>query len=121
MGYTPTGELDETWLLNWKAVFARVAQDGSRGLPVFGGWFDWNDGNPDYDYSMWKSNPLRGEAGGPATTPGELFRSGSPTQEIWLAWLKAVVERWQGQPNILVWEVFSEVSRGFRCERSQWG
>jgi hypothetical protein len=110
MGYLPTGELDKTWALNWEAVFGRAAQDGILVLPVFAGWFDWNDGQPDYGYSMWKSNPMRGEAGGLAKTPGELFRSGSPTQEAWLAWLKTLVERWQGKPNILAWEVFSEVN-----------
>jgi len=25
---------------------------------VFTGWFDWNDGTPDYGYSTWKDNPL---------------------------------------------------------------
>jgi hypothetical protein len=110
MGYTQTGELDETWAKNWEQVFAHAAQDGIDVLPVFAGWFDWNNGNPDYGYSTWESNPLSGENQGPATTPGELFRAGSPTQQIWLGWLKKLVERWQGQQNIVAWEIFSEVN-----------
>lgn len=110
MGYTQTGELDAFWAKKWEQVFARAAQNGISVLPVFAGWFDWNNGDPDYGYSTWKSNPFNAANNGPAQTPGELFQAGSPIQETWLAWLKTLVERWQGQQNIVAWEIFSEVN-----------
>ena len=110
MGYDNTGTLDKNWALSWERIFARAAQDGLAVLPVFTGWFDWNNGDPDYDYSMWKSNPLRIENKGPAKTPAALFQAGSSTQRAWLGWLKTLVERWQAQENIIAWEIFSEVN-----------
>ncbi len=110
MGYDRTGLLDPVWAKKWERIMAYAAQNGIAVLPVFTGWFDWNDGDPDYNYSMWKSNPLRSDNNGPAAKPGELFKDGSPTQTAWLSWLKTLVERWQGQENIFAWEIFSEVN-----------
>jgi hypothetical protein len=109
-GMTSTGALDETWARRWEQVFDRASLDGIYVLPVFAGWFDWNDGTPDYGYSTWKDNPLNHANGGPATTPGELFVAGSTTQAMWLNWMQTLVRRWQGRSNIAAWEIFSEVN-----------
>jgi hypothetical protein len=107
MGYSKTGELDETWAKRWEAVFESAASKGIYVMPVFGVWCDWNDGT---GYSTWKSNPLSAANGGPANKSLELFRSASPTQKLWLGWMKTLVERWQGRKNIIAWEIFSEVN-----------
>lgn len=110
MGYTRDGNIDEAWAQKWEQVFAHAAENGICILPVFSGWFDWNNGDPDYGYSMWKSNPFNAAIGGPARTPAELFKPDSLTQKFWLHWMKRLVERWQGRENIVAWEVFSEVN-----------
>lgn len=107
MGYSKTGQADEAWAKNWESIFKRAAADGIYVLPVFGVWYDWNGGN---GYSTWKSNPLNEINGGPAKTPGALFVSDSATQKLWLSWMKNLIERWQGQENIIAWEIFSEVN-----------
>jgi hypothetical protein len=76
-------------------------------MPVFGVWYNWNIGN---GYSTWKSNPFNEINGGPAKAPAELFISASPTQNLWFSWMKTLIERWQGQKNIIAWEIFSEVN-----------
>ncbi len=107
MGYSKTGEVDEAWAKNWEIVFKKAAANGIYVMPVFGVWYDWNDSN---GYSTWKSNPLNQINGGPAGTAGELFVSDSATQKLWLGWMKTLIERWQGQENIIAWEIFSEVN-----------
>ena len=107
MGYSSTGEVDEAWATKWEAIFEDAASNGIDVMPVFGVWYDWNDGN---GYSTWKANPLNQINGGPTDSAGDLFTSNSPTQELWLRWMKTLVQRWQGQKNIIAWEVFSEVN-----------
>lgn len=107
MGYSNTGEVDETWTAEWEDVFEKAASNGIYVMPVFGVWYDWNDGN---GYSTWKSNPLNEINGGPAKTPMELFISDSPGQKLWLHWVETLIERWQGRKNIIAWEIFSEVN-----------
>ena len=107
MGYSNTGEVDEAWAKKWEDIFERAASNGIDVMPVFGVWYDWNNGN---GYSTWKSNPLNEINGGPAKTPVELFTSDSSTQKLWLRWMKTLIERWQGQKNIIAWEIFSEVN-----------
>ena len=107
MGYSNTGEVDEAWAKKWEDVFEKAASNGIDVMPVFGVWYDWNDGN---GYSTWKSNPLNEINGGPTKTAGDLFISDSPTQKLWLRWMKTLIERWQGQKNIIAWEIFSEVN-----------
>jgi hypothetical protein len=107
MGYSNTGDVDEAWAKIWEDIFERAASNGIDIMPVFGVWYDWNSGN---GYSTWKSNPLNETNGGLSTTPGELFTSDSPTQELWLRWMKTLIERWQGQKNIVAWEIFSEIN-----------
>jgi hypothetical protein len=107
MGYTSSGGVDESWASLWDRVLDAAAADGIDVLPVFSGWFDWNAGA---GYSTWKSNPLNQANGGPVKSPAELFAHGSATQKLWLNWMQTLVKRWQGRPNILGWEVFSEVN-----------
>lgn len=106
-GMSSVGVVDETWARKWEQVIDRAAADGIYVIPVFSGWFDWNDGP---GYSTWKANPLNKANGGPAPTPAELFTPGSTTQAMWLSWVKALVRRWQTRTNIAAWEVFSEVN-----------
>jgi hypothetical protein len=111
MGYTQDGKVDLNWAILWDQVFNKAEADGIYILPVFSGWFDWNDGsNPNFSYSTWKSNPLNQANGGPVKSPGELFQKGSATQVLWMNWMNALVERWHGRRNILAWEIFSEVN-----------
>jgi hypothetical protein len=107
MGYSNTGEVDEAWAKKWEDIFKKAASDGIYVMPVFGVWCDWNDGS---GYSTWKLNPFNEMNGGPAKTSVELFISDSPTQELWFSWMKTLIERWQGQNNIIAWEIFSEVN-----------
>jgi len=107
MGYTSKGEMDPNWALQWGMVFDLAEQDGIYILPVFSGWFDWNAGQ---GYSTWNTNQLNAGNGGPVKDPAELFQKGSPTQQLWLKWMKAVVQHWQGRRNIAGWEIFSEVN-----------
>src|SRR5664280_464381 len=79
-------------------------------MPVFGVWADWNNGKPDLGSPFWQYNPLNVANGGPLSSPTSLFQSGSDTQNHWLAWVKTLVERWQGRPNIAAWEFFSEIN-----------
>lgn len=109
-GYTRDGKVDETWAKNWERVFDCAAENGISFLPVFAGWFDWNNGDPDYGYSTWKSNPFNALNGGLAQSPAELFVPDSLTQKLWLRWVRLVVGRWQDRGNIAGWEVFSEVN-----------
>jgi hypothetical protein len=107
MGYSNTGEVDETWAEKWDDVFEKAASNGIYVMPTFSAWYDWNNGN---GYSTWKSNPFNEVNGGPAKTPAELFIADSPTQKLWFGWMKKLIERWQGQKNIIGWEIFSEVN-----------
>ncbi|MGE5838662.1 MAG: hypothetical protein ACM34H_01925 [Deltaproteobacteria bacterium] len=107
MGYAETGEVNKNWARKWEIVFRKAAAHGIYVIPVFGVWYDWNDGD---GYSTWKSNPLNEINGGPARIAGELFVPDSATQKLWLDWMKTLVERWQGQENIIAWEIFSEVN-----------
>ncbi len=107
IGCTLAGGVDEVWATRWEQIFDQAAVDGIFILPVFSGWFDWNAGE---GYSTWASNPWNAENGGPVQSPAELFDPGSPTQNLWLAWMEALVERWQDREIIAAWEIFSEVN-----------
>ncbi len=106
MGYTPTGQVDEAWAQKWQKVFDTAQANGISIIILFTSWVDWNT----MGYNTWAANPFNAANGGPAKTPQELFRQDSPTQKMWLAWLKNIVARWQSQKNILAWEVYSEVN-----------
>jgi hypothetical protein len=102
--------VNEKWAQDWDGFFDRAQADGIYVIPVFGVWADWNDGTPDWGNAFWKNNPLNSANGGPVSSPGELFSPGSDTQNHWLAWVKTLVERWQGRQNIAAWEIFSEIN-----------
>lgn len=109
-GITSRGEIDEAWVENWESVFDKAAESGINVLPVFSGWFDWNNGTPDYGYSTWEANAFNVARGGPTANPGELFQPDSATQKLWLHWMKTLVERWSERESIAAWEIFSEVN-----------
>jgi hypothetical protein len=107
MGYSNSGKVDEAWAKNWEVVFKKAESNGIYVMPTFSAWYDWNDGE---GYSTWKTNPFNEVNGGPARTPRELFVADSPTQKLWINWMKTLIERWKGQKNIIAWEIFSEVN-----------
>lgn len=106
MGFTNEGKVDEAWVRKWEKVFDTAEANGVYVWVVFTGWYDWNTTG----FNDWANNPFNAANGGPAKEPKELFESGSPTQESWLAWLKNVITRWQAHKNILIWEVYSEAN-----------
>lgn len=108
-GMTGNGQIDEAWAKKWEEVFDKAAANGILVLPVFSGWFDWND-QLTPDWFPWGDNTFNAAKGGPAAIPAELFQADSPTQKLWLQWMKALVERWQSRENIAAWEIFSEVN-----------
>ena len=107
---TTTGTVNETWAKNWDHFFDQAEADGIWIMPVFGVWFDWNNGTPDFAGSYWHSNPFNQANGGPFKEPGELFQPDSPAQKAWMIWVRTLVERWQGRKNIAAWEIFSEIN-----------
>jgi hypothetical protein len=109
-GITPKGEVDGVWAQKWERVLDKAAADSLYVILTFTAWYDWNNGTPDFGYSNWKANSFNTTNGGPAATPAELFKPGSSTQTMWLAWMKKLVERWQDRKNIAAWEIFSEVN-----------
>jgi hypothetical protein len=104
------GTVNETWAKNWDRFFDQVYADGIYIVPVFGVWVEWNNGIPDYGAAYWKFNLLNKANGGPISSPGELFLPDSAAQQLWLQWVKTLVERWQTRKNIAAWEIFSEVN-----------
>ena len=101
------GDVDCAWAQFWDEVFLIAEQHGLYVLPVFDVWADWNTTNA--GTQTWANNVYNVVNGGPATDPEELLQSGT-TQDLWLNWLQTLVLRWEGRPNILGWEVFSELN-----------
>ncbi len=106
----PDWTVNGKWAQDWEWFFDQAQADGISVMPVFGVWADWNNGKPDLGSPLWQYNPLNVANGGPLSSPTSLFQSGSDTQNHWLAWVKTLVERWQGRPNIAAWEIFSEIN-----------
>jgi hypothetical protein len=102
--------VDEAWARDWDGFFDRAQADGIYVIPVFGVWADWNNGAPDWGSPFWKYNPMNPASGGAVSSPAELFKSGSDTQNHWMEWMKTLVTRWQGRKNIAAWEIFSEIN-----------
>jgi hypothetical protein len=109
VGITSAGAIDETWAAVWDRVLDRARVDGISVMPVFGVWADWNNGVPNLGFQNWNNNPLNSALGGPAHSPGELVQTGTETQSRWVAWMRALVDRWQSRDNIAAWEIFSEL------------
>lgn len=101
--------VNENWAQNWDRFFNQAQAYGIYVIPVFGVWADWNDGTPDWGSPLWQYNPLNSVNGGPVGLPGDLFIPDSDTQKHWMEWVKILVDRWQGQQNIIAWEIFSEI------------
>ena len=102
--------VDEKWAQDWDSFFDQAQADGIFVIPVFSVWADWNNGKPDWGSPFWQYNPLNSANGGLVSSPYELFQSDSITQQHWMAWVKTLVERWQGRKNIAAWEIFSEIN-----------
>jgi len=108
LGIDPRGRVLPDWASQWDDVLDAAEQQGLAVIPVFAIWGDWNDGNPDWGWTHFDANPLNVTHGGPATSPQELFLDGETTK-AWHAWLAALIERWHTRPNIVAWELFSEL------------
>ena len=107
MGFDANGEINEAWAEKWEHVFDHAAADGIYVIPILAGWIQWNNGS---GASSWASNPMNAANGGPARDPLEFFQAGSTTQIRYLSWMEKLVKRWKDRPNILAWEIFSEVN-----------
>jgi len=112
-GYTSSGGIDELWISRWERIFDRAAADGIYVLPILTGWGQWDINNTEGD---WPSNPFNAANGGPTQDPLDIFRAGSETQNLWLAWMEELVRRWKDRPNIAAWEIFGEVNCGNTAE-----
>jgi len=104
----PAGAVDEAWAAKWERVFDQAAERGVYVLPVFSAWARWNDGSGGHRWHFWNRNPYNAARGGPARGPSDLLAD-TPTRRLWLAWMGALVRRWRGRPNLVGWEVFSEL------------
>jgi len=105
-GYNSQGELDEAWAKRWDKVFDEAEAHGIYVWVQISGWGDWKTTAP----GDWAHNPFNTANGGPASQPEELFKPDSPTQKLWLAWLKQLVLRWKEHKAIVIWEPFAEVN-----------
>ncbi|MBM4046474.1 MAG: glycoside hydrolase family 5 protein [Planctomycetes bacterium] len=102
------GQVDDEWARRWELIFDQAAREGLYVLPVLGVWADWNDGGRGERWHSWHKNPFDASNGGPAKTPSDLFQA-SECRQLWLRWLTEIVGRWQTRPNVMGWEVFSEL------------
>ena len=110
------GQVDEAWASFWDGVFTTAEQNGLLVLPVIDVWADWSETNP--GVQTWANNIYNAANSicadgvhvcGTAVHPIELFQD-TPTRALWLGYLQTLVNRWKGRPNILGWEVFSELN-----------
>ncbi|HUT94853.1 MAG TPA: cellulase family glycosylhydrolase [Thermoguttaceae bacterium] len=105
---SPAGTIDEKWAGKWEKVFDQAAKQGLYVLPVLGAWGQWNDGSDGKRWHYWDRNMYNAKLGGPAKSPSELFAE-TRCQQLWLEWLAQMVRRWRNRPNIVAWELFSEL------------
>jgi len=108
LGMTNEGAVLSAWAVSWEAVFDEAERQGLSIIPVFTLWGDWNDGTPALGWSHYEANPLSARQGGPAQAPEDLFAD-TEAQRAWLGWLSTLIGRWSSRPNILAWELFSEL------------
>jgi len=108
LGIDSQGNVLSAWAAEWDRVLDQAAAQGLSVIPVFAIWGDWNDGTPAAGWIHFDANPLNNKNGGPASSPAELFDD-TATQRAWLHWLGTLIDRWQSRPNIIAWEVFSEL------------
>jgi len=108
LGIDSHGAVLKDWAASWDSVIKAARAQDLAVIPVFGIWGDWNNGDPDQGWVHFNANPLNQALGGPAASPAELFQD-SATQRAWLGWLAQLIDRWQDAPNIIAWEIFSEL------------
>lgn len=108
LGMSSSGGVLSSWASSWDAVFDEAERQGLGVVVVFTLWGDWNDGTPALGWSHFDANPLSSARGGPAQSPAELFAD-TETQRVWLGWLSTLIGRWSSRPNVVAWEVFSEL------------
>ena len=108
LGMTRDGRALSSWATAWEAVFDDAERQGLAVIPVFTLWGDWNDGTPALGWSHYDANPLSRGRGGPAASPADLFAD-TEAQRAWLGWFSTLIGRWSSRPNIIAWEIFSEL------------
>ncbi len=108
LGMDSRGAVLSSWAASWDAVLDEAARQGLSIIVVFTLWGDWNDGTPALGWSHFDANPLGRGRGGPAASPADLFAD-TETQRLWLGWLSELIERWSSRPNVMAWEIFSEL------------
>ena len=104
----PAGQVDKAWAQRCERLFDKAAHQGLHVLPVLGVWAEWNDGSKGEKWHTWHKNPYNAANGGPAAHPTDLLAD-TECRKLWLRWLGTLVARWHGRPNILGWEIFSEL------------
>ena len=108
LGMDNDGGVLSSWASSWDTVFEAAETEGLAVIVVFTLWGDWNDGDPALGWSHFDANPLSSIRGGPAASPAELFAD-TETQRLWLGWMSTLIRRWSSRPNVIAWEIFSEL------------
>jgi hypothetical protein len=106
------GDVHCDWVYYWDEVLTRAANQGLHVLPVFGIHGQWRAALPnwatnEYNVALGKTC-LDGTMDCLTADPGDLLRP-TATRDAWIAWVRTVVARWKDRPNIMGWEIFSEV------------
>jgi hypothetical protein len=125
--FVPTfaGEAPCAWVRFWDDMIARAEARGLYVLPVFGVWDKWDStivppvGQSAWDRNLYNSAALGAQCPDAASnacltaTPAGLLDATTPggPGETWLNWMAALADRWKDRPNIVGWEVFSEVNK----------
>jgi hypothetical protein len=106
------GDVDCNWVVFWDEVLTRAATSGLHVLPVFGVHAQWRAALPNWatnEYNVANNKTcLDGTQNCLTANPGDLLLA-TPTRDAWIAWVRTVVARWKERPNIVGWEIFSEV------------
>lgn len=108
LGMNYEGGVLSSWVVSWDAVLDEAEREGLAVIAVFTLWGDWNSGIPGLGWSHYDVNPLSSARGGPAASPADLFAD-TEAQRAWLGWLSHLVRRWSSRPNVIAWEIFSEL------------
>ena len=108
LGMDRGGGVQQSWAREWDTVFDEAARQGLGVIVVFSLWGDWNDGTPALGWSHFDANALSRRLGGPAQSPGDLFAD-TEARRLWLDWVTELVRRWSSRPNVIAWEIFSEL------------
>ena len=106
------GDVDCNWVVFWDAVLTQAEANGLHVLPVFGVHAQWRAALPnwatnEYNIGLGKTC-LDGTMDCLTADPGDLLRA-TATRDAWIGWVRTLVARWKNRPNIVGWEIFSEV------------